>query len=165
MGILPTTVHRIWRDHKLKPHQVRSAQVRYNRAGLSRTCAEDELSNRRPPSGRFMLGVAALLSIAVGLDIAPDGLPNWTGEGRSPNRLRSHGIKCPCPRPFAASWLASSQRSSQRASLFQHWDRAPNRTVTTGPPAGPRRRVAARGVIGTWCGAAHHDIELLRPSG
>ena len=23
-GIAPTTVHRIWRDHKLKPHQVRS---------------------------------------------------------------------------------------------------------------------------------------------
>ena len=23
-GIAPTTVHRIWRDHKLKPHQIRS---------------------------------------------------------------------------------------------------------------------------------------------
>ena len=40
-GVAPTTVHRIWREHKLKPHQVRSFWI-----APSRRCRS---SPARPP--------------------------------------------------------------------------------------------------------------------
>jgi transposase len=79
-GISPTTVHRIWREHKLKPHQVRSFKFS-NDPQLVEKVIDVVGLYLDPPKGALVLCVEEKTQIQA-LDRTPPTLPMKPGKAQ-----------------------------------------------------------------------------------
>ncbi|MGZ4217825.1 MAG: IS630 family transposase [Solirubrobacteraceae bacterium] len=79
-GISPTTVHRIWRDHKLKPHQVRSFKFSRDPQLIEKVIDVVGLY-LDPPKGALVLGVDEKTQIQA-LDRTQPTLPMKPGKAQ-----------------------------------------------------------------------------------
>ncbi len=77
-GLSPTTVHRIWRDHKLKPHQVRSLKFSKD-PQLTEKIVDVVGLYMAPPKGALVLCVDEKTQIQA-LDRIPPTLPMKAGK-------------------------------------------------------------------------------------
>jgi transposase len=107
-GISPTTVHRIWRDHKLKPHQVRSFKFSKDPqltekivdvvglymdppSGALVLCVDEKTQiqalDRTQPTLPMKLGKAARMRTTTSATARPASTPRWRSRpARSPAR-------------------------------------------------------------------------------